>query len=414
MSKKFSILNLIRRHRVVSKNDLTVVSRLSKTSVGHITDELLREGLIKELRLGESIGGRRPVLLELNPAKGYAAGLDFEATTVRGVLVDFKGEIVSSVRAGIEALDDKAAIVKKIMDALHGLFDKAPVAREKILGVGIGAPGIVDSRRGVSVSYYSPSDWQDVHLGDLVRYEFGLPAYVEKNIRTMALAEKRFGQARDIENMICIGIRSGMGLGIIIEGKLFRGVTESAGEFGHISIDRAGPRCRCGNRGCLQEFASGRAIIRRLTKQLKKGRASKVSELAGGDLEKINLDLIIQAAKAGDPLSLEILRETGAYLGIGLTNIINLFNPELIILAGGLVEAGDLILGPIRSVVDDRALAVSRRNLRITASKMGEYIAAIGASALVLSENEEVYERFWGKKDKRDEDNGNGDDRFES
>jgi len=406
VSKKFTALNLVRHHRVVSKNDLAALTGLSKTTIGTMTDELLAEGFIKEVRPGESIGGRPPVLLELDAEKAYAVGLDFEATTIRSVLVNFKGEIVASIQTGIETADEKATVVRKIMDTLHRLLDPPSVPRDKVLGVGIGAPGFIDSRRGIAVSYYSPQNWQDVNLGDLVRYEFGLPVFVDKNIRTMALAEKRFGQARDVDNMICIGIRSGMGLGIVIDGSLFRGVTETAGEIGHITIDRTGPKCRCGNRGCLQELASGRAIIRRLVGQLKKGRDSKVNELVGGDWDKITLGPIIQAAKAGDGLALETLRETGDYLGIALANVVNLFNPELIILAGGLVEAGDLVLDQIRSVVEERALEFSLKRLRIVASELGDTIAALGASALVLSENADVFDRFWGKREARNDADG--------
>ena len=395
MRKRFMILNLIRHNGSISKFDIAKATHLSKTTVGYIIDKLIERGLIKEKRLGESSGGRRPVLVELNSEVGYAIGLDFEANHIWSVMVNFKGEIIASAQGKIMAEDDKLTIVKKIIDTIHKVIDKSKIENNKILGIGIGAPGLIDSKRGISISYYTLPNWRDVYIGDLVRYEFELPIYIEKNIRTMALAEKRFGRARNVDNMICIGVRSGMGLGIVINGTLFKGVSESAGEIGHITVDKTGPKCRCGNRGCLQELASGHAIIRRLRKQLKNGRSSKVDRMVGRDWERITLEEIIQAAKEGDELALDILAETGDYIGIALANVINLFNPELIILAGYLVEMGDLVLEPIKKTVKERALEVSQKNLRIELSELGDSISALGASALILSENIEVFENIW-------------------
>ena len=222
--------------------------------------------------------------------------------------------------------------------------------------------------------------------------EFELPIYIEKNIRTMALAEKWFGQARNIDNMVCIGVRSGIGLGIIVDGKLFSGVSESAGEIGHITVDRTGPKCMCGNRGCLQELASGRAIVARIKKRMKNGESSKIDKLVKRNRGEITPEIVIQAAKSGDHAALEIIKETGEYLGLAIADVINLFNPELIILAGSLVSAGELILNRIRETVEERALEVPRKAAKIALSELGDNIGALGAAALIMCESEKVWE----------------------
>lgn len=389
-NKEYDILHVIRHGRSISKFDIVKKTQLNKTTVGTVIEDLIHRGLVKEVDLGESCGGRKPVLLGLNPEAGYAIGVDFEATSIRTVLVNFVGDIVSTVVGKIEYKDRKLTIVKKIIDTIHELIKKSGIDSDNILGIGIGVPGIVDSTKGISVSYYTLPYWQDVNIGDLVRYEFGLPTYIEKNIRTMALAEKWFGQGHDINNFICVGLRSGMGLGIIIDGKLFRGSSEAAGEIGHVTFNRTGPRCRCGNKGCLQEYVSGRAILSKFQKQLKKGRRSDIERLINGNINNITLEMIIQAAREKDDLALEIINESAEYLGINVANIINLFNPELVILAGFLVDAGDLILKQIRKTVEERALEVSRQNLRIELSELGDNISALGASVLILCENMEI------------------------
>lgn len=391
-TRKLQILNIIRRSGAVSRHDIAKVTHLSKGTVGEAVDDLLHRGFIREIGLGESSGGRKPVLLELKPEAAYAIGVDFEATSIMAVVVDFTGNLIASVKGKIETEDDKLTIVRKIIESIHQVIDKSGISTEKMLGIGLGVPGLIDSRKGISISYYSLPGWRDVHIGDLVRLEFELPTYIEKNMRTMALAEKWFGQARNVDNMICLGVRSGIGLGVVVDGKLFRGVSESAGEIGHMTVDRTGPKCMCGNRGCLQELASGRAIVARIKKRMKNGESSKIDKLVKGNWKKITPEIVIQAAKSGDGIALEIAKETGEYLGLAIANIINLFNPELIILAGNLVSAGELILSRIRETVEERALEVPRKVVRITLSELGDNIGALGAAALIMCESEEVWE----------------------
>jgi glucokinase-like ROK family protein len=401
-ARELQILNTIRRSGRVSRYSIAKTVHLSKGTVGEVTDSLLHKGFIREIGLGESSGGRKPVLLELEPGAAYVVGVDFEATSIMAVVLDFSGNLIASAKGKIETDDDKLTIVRKIIETIHQVIDKSGVSTGKMLGIGLGVPGLIDSRKGISISYYSIPGWRDVHIGDLVRLEFGLPTYIDKNIRTMALAEKWFGQARGVDNMVCLGVRSGIGLGIIVDGRLFRGVSESAGEIGHITVDRTGPKCMCGNRGCLQALASGQAIVARMRKRMKnggtldvdKGLISPLSPLnkgGRGDWEKITPQVVIQAAKSGDSVALEIMKETGDYLGLAVADVINLFNPELIVFAGSLVGAGELILDRIRKTVEERALEVPRRAVRIVLSELGDNIGAIGAGALVMCESEEVW-----------------------
>jgi len=356
-----------------------------------MAEVLIDRGIIEETGFGDSSGGRKPALLAIKPDAAYAVGIDFEATSIMAVVVDLAGNCVSSSRGKIETTDDKLVIVRKIIKTIHSAIKSSDIPPQKILGMGIGVPGLIDSSRGISVSYYSLPGWHDVHIRDLVRIEFNLPVHIEKNIRTMALAEKWFGQGKRTQNMICLAVRSGIGLGIVMNRKLFRGISESAGEIGHITVDKTGARCMCGNKGCLQTIASGRAIVDRMKKRMRNGEKSMVEDLVGGDRERITVRTVIAAARKGDKIATRIIVEAGEALGIATANIVNLFNPELIVIAGHLVPAGKLVLDPIINAVENRALEVPRKAVKIVFSNLGENIGAIGASALVICERPESW-----------------------
>lgn len=209
--------------------------------------------------------------------------------------------------------------------------------------------------------------------------ELNKPLYIERNVYTMALAEKWFGLGRKHSNFMCLAIRSGVCAGVVIHNQLYRGASESAGEIGHITVERNGPRCSCGNRGCLQQLVTSPAIVERARKKMNSTKTSLKED-------KLSLERIIEEAKKGDSLCLGVLKEAGEYIGLAVSQLIDFFNPQLIIIAGSFVKAGELVLEPIRETVGRRALEVPRMVVRIAFSELGDDIGALGAANLVLQE----------------------------
>jgi len=378
--KRSLILNLIRKEGKTSRFDITKSTKLAASTVGIFIDELIVEGFVREIGPGDSSGGRKPILLELNPEAGFIIGVDFEATSIMVILVNFQGEMISSVKGRIEIDDDKLVIVRKIIGCIRKAIGKAEVSEEKIMGIGLGVPGLIDSKKGVGISYSPLPHWRDVPLKDLIEMELHMPVYMEKNVYAMTLAEKWFGLGRKTSNFICLVIRSGVCAGMVIHNQLYRGASESAGEIGHMVVDKNGARCSCGNRGCLQRLVTAPAIIERIEKKMSEGEKTNLKR------ENLSLEKIIEEAKKGDALSLTVLKKTGRYIGLAVSPLIDFFNPRLIILTGNLVEAGELILEPLKETVRKKALEIPRRVAVITFSELGDNIGALGAANLVLQE----------------------------
>jgi len=376
------ILDLLRKQGALSKLDIAKLTRMNTSSVGTLVDELIREGYINEIGPGSSTGGRRPVLLELNPHACYIIGVDFEATSIMAVLVNFGAQIIKERKASINPKDDKLTIVRKINDTIRSVIEKD---KEKIIGIGVGVPGIVDTKKGIGLYYNGLPNWKDVPIRDFIQMEFSLPTYLEKNIRSMALAERYFGVGKNYNNFICLGVRSGMALGIIIDGKLYKGSSETAGEIAHFVVESNGPKCQCGQKGCLQIYSSGKGILERIRKA--KGELKDISIKNKIEKEKsVSLWEIVRAARNGDRLCQGLLKEAMQYIGKAVAEIVDVINPELIIVAGGLTLAGKEYFTLMEEEIKRKSVNMATRALRIEKSQLGEYAGAYGAAAAVLME----------------------------
>lgn len=226
--------------------------------------------------------------------------------------------------------------------------------------------------------------WHDIPLKDLMQREFNLPVHLENDATVAALGEHRFGGGVGIDNLIYICVGTGIGGGIMIDGQLYHGASGSAGEIGHMTIDINGPRCNCGNSGCWETLASGAALAREAVKQIEAGAQTSILNFADGELEKVSARRVFLAAQDGDRLANELISRTGYYLGVGLVNIVNIFNPQLILIGGGLSRMGQLLLEPATKVVRERAYELPARAVRIELARLGADAEALGAAALVL------------------------------
>ncbi|HLV08652.1 MAG TPA: ROK family transcriptional regulator, partial [Halanaerobiales bacterium] len=346
------ILRVIRESGQISRTEIVERTNLTAATVSRIVNKLIKHQLVTETGYGESSGGRKPVLLELIPDSVLTVGIDLEIDEIKGRLVNLNGRVLQRTELKITQQKDKESILNKLKKIISVLLAGENFTR-RITGIGIGMHGLVDYQRGVSV--FPPAfDWEELPVAEIIREEYGLPVIIDNNVRALTLAEKWFGSGRRFNNFICLKVGTGIGSGIFADGRIYRGAGNSAGEIGHIIVDEDGPRCSCGNYGCLEAMASNPATVKRCLKALKQGAASRIEDLINGKLDELKLQHIITAAREGDTLSRQILQESGRYLGIAVASFINILNPEAVIISGDVVKGDDIILESLRSSVNKR------------------------------------------------------------
>ncbi|MBN2323251.1 MAG: ROK family transcriptional regulator [Spirochaetes bacterium] len=381
------ILLTLQRKNPISRAEIARLSNLTPATVSRVVTELLKRKILRERGPGVSIGGRRPVLIEFNPEAFYLAGIDLGITKVTGVIIDLHGNILSKAKLDIDVSEGKDRIIEWMLTVTKkALSSTSRLIRSKLTGIGVSLSGIIDTNKGLSVFSPSIPNWHNVPIVQLFQNEFHLPVFIENDARAMALAEARYGAGRNYDNFFCINIGHGIGSGIIINKELYRGKTSTAGEFGHMTLVPSGPLCHCGNRGCVEVMAGGHAITASAIRVASSGGNTLIKELVEGDIKKINAEVVALAAKKGDDIALRLLNEVGRYLGIAIANIINLLNPELIVIGGGVSNAGEFFFEEIKNVIKKRAFTTMVNNPEIVTSALGDDASSIGAAALVLSE----------------------------
>jgi N-acetylglucosamine repressor len=381
------ILLTLQRKSPISRAEIARLSNLTPATVSRAVAELHKRGIIREQGPGVSIGGRRPVLIEFNPEAFYLAGIDLGITKVISVIIDLHGNILSKAKLDIDINAGKDRIIEQMFTVTRRVFSNTnELIRNKLAGIGISLSGIIDTKKGLSVFSPSMPNWHNVPIVQLFQNEFHLPVFIENDARAMALAEARYGAGRDYDNLFCINIGHGIGSGIIINKELYRGKTLTAGEFGHMTLVPSGPLCHCGNRGCLDVMAGGHAIAASAIRVVSSGVNTLIKELVEGDIKKITAEVVALAAKEGDDIALQLLNEVGRYLGIAIASIINLLNPELIVIGGGVSKAGEFFFEEIKNIIKKRAFTTMVKTPEIVTSSLNEDASSIGAAALVLYE----------------------------
>jgi glucokinase-like ROK family protein len=385
-SKEIAILNTIREYGPISRTKIAKIFKLSAATITKYINGLIQAGIVEEDGWEPSKGGRMPVLLRIIPEATYAIGVDLGGANLRVVVVNLESNIVAKITKKTNADEGRDKVFRRVIDAIYEAIEHSKIEKEKIKGIGMGISGLIDHQRGVSLYCPNIEGWENVPVKRLVEEEFAVDTSVEDSSRAMALAEHWSGVARGIDNFIFVNVGVGIGCAIFIHGKLYRGTGGIAGEFGHITIDEAGPRCNCGNCGCLETLASGPAISRRARQAIKEGVVSLIEKLAEGKLENITPEIVVEATKRGDKLAFNIMEKTGEYLGIGIADMINIFNPELIVIGAGVSQAGDILLEPLKRAVKARALQLSSSMTNIKVSQLGDNAGALGAAIMVLKD----------------------------
>ena len=381
------VFEALRAARLISRAKLAQQTGLSRATISILADEFLQIGVAEEVGVGNSTGGRPPVMLKFNPDTALALGARMRDHEWGIAVTNLNAQVLHQINVPITDGTPETA-VEVLKQGVATL--KTQVGGQRILpAIGLGTPGLVDMHAGVIKTAVDVS-WFDIPIRDMVEASLGIKAFVANRSKVGALAELWHGSEQGIRDLIYIAIGTGVAAGIVHEGKLFMGTNSSAGELGHITILPDGPLCPCGNKGCLQQLVSGVAIANRTREKLRQGKDTIFHTLIGSYPERITADVVFQAAEQGDSLAKEIIDETAMYLGIALANVVNLFNPELIVLGGPVGQKGEVLLEPLRAEVRRRAMAYPLSVARIITTVLGANAGTVGAATLVLQRASEL------------------------
>ena len=316
--------------------------------------------------------------------KQYRIGVDVGGTNIKIALVDFEGKIVYSNTTPTRAELGYEAGVNSIKQAIRDLMTETNASAESIEAIGFGLPGQIDYKEGIVKNLPNIPGWINIPLAKMIEDEFSIPTRLDNDVRCAALGELNFGAGQGCENLICITVGTGIGSGIVLNGKLVRGASNAAGEIGHIklSIDE-GPLCGCGDYGCFEAYASGPAIVTLAKEYISGGKSAKYKEMASDGI--ITPYIVAQAALQGDAVSIQIFKQIGKIIGVGLASVVNLLNPEKIIIGGGVADAGEILLEPIRRTITDRAMPIQSSTVKVVPAQLANTAGVIGASLLINS-----------------------------
>ncbi len=312
----------------------------------------------------------------------YVIGVDLGGTTRIGALADQAGNIVCRSQAQTEA--GYEAGIEGIARQASELIEKAGVPKPEVTALGVGVPGRVDSRAGTSFVVPNIEGWSHKPVAPDIQAAVGLKVVIGNDVNCAALGELRFGAGRNAQNLLMITLGTGIGGGIAIDNRIYTGPREIAGEIGHMTLDPNGPRCGCGNHGCFEALAGRDAIVNRAIIGLQHGRKSVIAEKVGWNLHEITPRVIAEAAKAGDALALEVLAETGHWIGIALSNAVLLLDPDIIIVGGGIAEAGEPLFGPIRRTLRWRCQLGAFDVRKVVKAELGNDAGVYGAIAMAI------------------------------
>lgn len=380
---RFIILNFIREHGSVSRTEIHEKTRISKPTITRVIEELLKEKLVRESGTGESEGGRKPVYVELNPSALYCIGINISRNRIRASIVDMAMNVIDRKVVSIKHIMDADTFQDTIAATIRELYQECNVDFDKILGIGIGVPGLVDFDSGAIVDFASGHNLTNIHLKEFLEDKFNLEVFVDNNAKTRALGEYWYGYGAGYKNLLFVICSEGIGSGIIINGNIARGKSNVTGEIGHMIVNIDGRKCNCGRYGCLEAYCSTEAIENITKEALKRGRSSSIMESVNGNIELVDYKLICECAELGDQLCLEILEEAACILSTGLVNTIGIINPELVILSGDLFDESEYFYNSVTKHTKEKLLNSSAQDVIFMKRKVKDSLYEIGAATMV-------------------------------
>src|SRR3990172_5470997 len=380
---KHAALDLIRfATGGISRIELSRQIGLTRAALTAIVNDLIQAGLVRE-SAGQHIGGRNPINLEINPEVGRVLGIDIGSTHITIVLANYQAQVLAETNAPMDVMLGPDFCMNRLIKLIEDWLPTTKTTLTEITAAAVGVPGPVVSDTGIVGAPPIMPGWDKFPIRDWLEERLGCPVSLGNDAEFGALGEWAFGAGRGEKNLAYIKVGTGIGAGFLLDGQIYRGTTGSAGEIGHITLEENGPLCSCGNRGCLEAMAGGRSLAQRAREGVLKGRRTMLSEIFPTD--SITAQDVINAARRGDLFSQQLIPESGYHLGTAIAGLVNLINPEIIVIGGGVAQLGDLLLDPIRKTVKERSLLVSWQAVRISAAVPGRRSSALGAVAQALS-----------------------------
>ncbi len=383
-SRQSAALYTVWKHGKISRGKLARVLDLKISAISILVGDLIRSGKVIEGGVADSTGGRKARLLEIAPSWGWVIGLELSSRGIVSAASDMKGSLFNLKRSPFARDWNRKKILQRIITSLRSQIGYAHRRdRNPIYRIGIGISGLVDETSGVSIGFPRLGDWRDVPLKSLIEKEFGIPVVVENRITATTLAEHLFGDHKNAKDALFFHLGPGLGMGIVLNGKVRRGTKWSVGEFGHIAVIEDGPLCYCGCKGCLESIASDFALVAQAKEAIKNGVNTRILEFTGQDGE-ITSRAICQAAADGDRLAHGLIEKAGYYLATGVANVLNVLGPEVILFAGTMVERCDALLDCIKRNLRVHTLEYIEEHVEIARATFGSEGGIRGALILAL------------------------------
>jgi predicted NBD/HSP70 family sugar kinase len=381
---KHLIEALVYQQGPISRVGIHALTNLRRSTISALTRQLLTEGKLIEAGPSDNPLGRKQILLDLNRKFGFLVGVEFDDERVTAGVMDLQPAVTKVISEATDLSHGQEGLLRQLQSAVRRVVTASKLPWSKLLGIGVADPGLVDTRRGVTTSSSTIDFWNDVPLTATFEKEFKVPVLVESKTRAKAIAEQMLGVGQREPNMIYLDYGTGIGAGVIVDGKLLYGHNCGVGEVGHTNVVRSGPTCKCGSNGCLEAIAGASAVENRTRKALSEGVSSRLLAMAQEDPSHITVWLVLEAARAGDKMCWNIVAEVAEEIGVAMANLVNLFNPSMIVFDQRLSTTGDEFLNLISRVVKSNALAGSASGLSLRFATLGREAGLLGVGLQIL------------------------------
>ncbi|MBB6462418.1 ROK family protein [Flammeovirga kamogawensis] len=380
--RKSQILQLLLKEKTLSPSEIATRTELTLPMSSSLMKELADDNYIflQEHRTEKNVG-RPPTSYQINPDGGYFIGVKVGLRKTRIILLDLQNKERFFVSEDTREIKDSVNFLKRLIKSIKKIINDQEIPLERVLGVGVAVPGLVNSKTGRSFSYFNDLD---TTLQNYLIDALKVPVEIENDVNALTLGELHFGTAKTSENALCINLDKGIGMGMIVSGGLYTGQNGLAGELGHIRIDDHGDMCYCGKKGCLETFASGEALVKKMQEIYKKGESPLVEKiLKDAGKNEVDLDVFVDVVTMGDQVGIELTEQAGVSIGKAIGILVNLFNPDKIILGGKVSQLKDYILFPVKSSVIKHSLPETFAQTTITYSDIRRKAGCLGATTLV-------------------------------
>lgn len=383
--KNLAILEVIRKNGPISRTDISKITELNIVTVSNYVNHYIKKGLVVEGELDESTGGRKPVLVELNPKAGYIVGVGLNMLSTVGVLVDLEINVIAELKHE-RIPENSEQVIDNMVDMAAEIIEKAEIDRSRIVGVGVGVPGIIDER-GRTIRWPQSLGEKDISvclsIKDTFEKRLNIPTFVENDANAAVLGEKWLGLDRDVRHMVYMF--SGVGAGVLINGEIYRGATGAAGELG-ISSAASSKEYASEIAAQLGRWEMDLGTVREVTERAGKGEKTIITDFVGGDMSQVSFKEVVRAVKEKDPLVLKVVEKAGYSLGKKIAFLVNLLNPEIVVIGGGIEDCGSPLLDAIKTAVKDWSVEEASSQVKIIPSAFGENAVALGVVGIVARE----------------------------